>query len=264
MKKVMIILIGLFLCVYVSTAQIEIKTIYHETYTGILIERGDSILHIKTLDGLNIDIPLVQIQGMTHINSTITTYTGVEYEGNITAITDTSYCLCTEFNDEIEINKLFIRSLETDNGFTVHPKVQSYALKRQDYTFYGLTAFCPGGINVLFGQQYRYYGIRFQGGYIPSALVGFQSNILFNISKEQNFESNFSIGVGYINLIDYKSISTYFGGATNEKEKDFKYAGLFYDANWDGFFMEIGAAVGGGDYLKPQILLQLGYVLRGN
>jgi hypothetical protein len=93
---------------------------------------------------------------------------------------------------------------------------------------------------------------------------GAQINALMNLSKQQNFEMNFSLAAGYRAVTEFNGYEDEFEGAS--------YFGGFFDINLYGIFLEAGLSFMSDNGEKSAITIsddiglsfQLGYVYRFN
>jgi len=135
-----------------------------------------------------------------------------------------------------------------------------------NYYFSGITLGDPGGFNLLYGYHFNKIGIRGEVGFIPANTIyyGYQINLMYNLSKTENFEHNISLGYGLSscigpNLDDVNSPTL--SGFNNQYYK-WNYIGFYYDLTYYILFIESGLTFGIGTFKNPQFSIQLGFVLR--
>ena len=249
----------LFLAVTLFTAvnlnaQVEVSTLSNQEIKGIVAGETADSLSLKLIDGSKITIAKSQIEDMQPCETTVKARIESKskkpkfktYNGSLTAVTDSSYTIQNKSGVSFNINRADVKSID------IVP-----VTGRKAYPMFGLTLLMPGGLNALFGYQFTSgIGFRVEAGYIGT-LSGFQGNFMYNLSKSRSFEHNLSIGFGHMSGTQNK-------GLFNEETKTWTYAGLFYDLNIYGLFLELGVTAGSGGFTNPQIAFQFGYVYRFN
>ena len=286
----------LILAPCVLWSQSMIITNNDETYSGFINSKDDVQIVLQTLDGNEVKIPTGNIREITPITSTVLLKSGTSYQGTILKLNSDFCILKTASGTEIKIEKHKIKTIRTENDYEISfdnhstpvrsyetnysgqyggGRSQRYSIlnsQNNDYSMFGASLICPGGINLIWGRQFTKHGIRAEIGMIPEKMFGMQLNYLFNLDKRESFEHNISVGIGYSYLKDntYVSDSYYnLGGYVVDgygyyRDDDWTYAGVFYDINIYGLFLEGGITIGSGDFSNPQLSFQIGYVYRFN
>lgn len=254
MKYFIIILILISSNLAFSHSKIEMKD--GNKYFGIIEDRSNDSLSIRTIDGFSIKLAKANIRDVVFVESYIKTVSGDEYtvvilEDNI----DTYKVKSGASIFEIPKNKvLFVRheGMDTFSG--------GY---KQKYGLFGLTIGMPGGINLNGGYRFdNIFGLRGNFGMVPDEMWGFQGNLDFLISKKEFFEHGMSVTFGFLEIEeDYYDI---YYGYQYTYDKEWLYIGPSYFLNFYGAFIEVGMTIGTGNFSSPQLNFQIGYIHRFN
>lgn len=133
--------------------------------------------------------------------------------------------------------------------------IPSDTATKKNYSMFGLTFGYPGFINFIAG--YHFDGFALIGELGPT---GGQANFGIKLLNSKSFESNLSLGGGYIHFDTGGFLGTI----------DWSYLGVFIDLNAGEFFFECGfrlSSTGKKLYVFESDLyplFQLGYVYRFN
>jgi hypothetical protein len=142
-----------------------------------------------------------------------------------------------------------------DGKFTYFDNVRNFdASEHEDkskdkYHMFGVTAGYPGGMNLLYGIQYKDVGLRISGGAMP-VMVGWKGSIVYNLYKSKHLEQSLAITSG---------IRMSMGpGATNGVSH-----GITYSINIRSIFVEVGVARN-NEHAETVLIGQAGIVWRFN
>jgi hypothetical protein len=113
-----------------------------------------------------------------------------------------------------------------------------------EYTELGVAIGTPAVLNIELGYWMDEVGVRLSGGIFPGA--GIQANLGFKLAE--NAKRSHVIAAVF--------------GASEIDHYEWTYAGVAYELNYHGIFLQAGLTAGRGDYSSPQIIFQLGYVYR--
>jgi hypothetical protein len=250
--RVIFIFLLLFIINFSSGfAQVEIKLKNGEKFPGIIDSSNNEYVFLhKPQDNTILKIDKSNIKETKQLYTIITNIRGKEFEGELIHFSDSSAILNTQENNEIRFQRNEIQSLELSSNYNV-----------EGYQMLGVSFLTPGGINLIYGNQFREIGFRLTVGLFPKSyanLWGLQGNFLYNIKKTRTFETNFSVAVGYMNYPGWSQEEIHYSVNAN----NWTYFAVCYDLNTYGFFFEIGLSVGMGTFKNPSLLMQLGYVYR--
>ena len=119
-------------------------------------------------------------------------------------------------------------------------------LKEDSYQEIGINIGTPAALNAAFGYWFNSVGLRVSGMYYGQETNGVQLNLGLRLSD--NFKRRHALFI--------------IRGASKIDNDEWTFLGLVYNLNFKGFFLETGLTFGEGDYSKPQIALQIGYMRR--
>ena len=232
-------------------SQIEIETKSGEKIIGLYqYEDSSRIAITKLFDTSKTYIEKKFIYKKKRLCVTLTDKSGNKYNGVIESYGEGKIVL------GINNYKSFVFKIEDIVLIEYHDYYKIFG-----YSMLGFTLFTPGGFNCILGYQFRYFGIRFEAGFMPFGKLdswGLQGNILLNLFKSPSTEANLSITAGRSQvatantgfmLSDYSLLS-------------WSYYGVCFDINAYGLFIEAGLSFGEGDFTSPQLLFQIGYIFR--
>jgi hypothetical protein len=119
-------------------------------------------------------------------------------------------------------------------------------LKEASYAEIGANIGIPSVLNIAYGHWFGPVGLRMSGLYLGRDAQGVQFNLGFKLSDNPK-RSHSLAAVAGTSVMD---------------GSEWDYAGIVYNLNIRGFFLEAGLTAGSGDYASPQATLQLGYMHR--
>lgn len=128
------------------------------------------------------------------------------------------------------------------------------SIKEVSYFESGINLGTPSGINGAFGYWNGPIGYRITGMYYGSDLNGIQLNIGFKLSDNTKQMHNLALIAGTLQFKDENG--------NTEGIMYWKYIGLVYNLNFQGFFLETGLTIGNGSFSSPQLVFQIGYMHR--
>ncbi|MCK5853544.1 hypothetical protein KAH27_10995, partial [bacterium] len=224
-----IIILSVMLLPAVTKAQFMITTRNDVEYIGIISGQDKDSVNLKTLDAKLLSFSRENIQSVDTLKTRVELRDGEVYIGTIKEINEKEFVLISDNAGERKIQRNMIINLQIsyiENNFSNWPVVdQDYQLKSKNtYSMFGTTLGAPGVFNFVFGYQFGKVAVRGSLGY-GWFLTGAQANLMYNISKYKHFEHNLSIVSGVINRIDNEELG---------------YIGLYYDLNYNNFFLEFG------------------------
>lgn len=241
MKHFLVFLIFIFSALSLWS-QMRLTTYNEQEFTGYVIEDSTHFVKIENKTGVVSIIPRTSISNYEKLKSEIILKDGSTFSYFVTR-KDSNYLYC--FKEGNPIQKFKLTDLVSYNIIEA---------KNLGYSSLGLTLLQPGGLNILYGYQFENgMMFRLECGYF-STMSGAQANVGYTLRRSESFEHSFSIAAGFSEMT--------LKGSWDNKHYDWAYAGLTYNLNWNGFFVEIGMTVGEGDFTNPQLLLQFGYVYR--
>lgn len=248
----------LILSAAVSQAQWRITTTQGNVYNGVITEQGNDFVKVRTLEDTELNLNRKIIESMAKIETVIQTKSGETFIGFISDLNEKELIVIPAGEKEIIIFRRNISQMEIagnrkDSRDAYKNRRYMKTKKISPYSMAGATILMPGGVNLIYGYQDENYGIRLTAGYIGYAM-GVQVNLLKNISKSASFEHNISLAFG---TSRFEDTSYWYYNVFR-----WTYAGLCYDLNFHGFFLEAGLNVGTGSYSNPQVMAQIGYVYR--
>lgn len=235
MKKIILSIIILVIVPVISFSQVRIELKSGEYLLGVITENSKDTIKIIDENKVNLLIPRSKTIGIEHIGCYIRQNGSDEYYGRFTDYSDKYISMICA--DGI-IRKFDYASSEI-------------SFKSRNYSFAGLTLVSPGGVNLNIGSYINdKIGFSLSGGCLPGAILGMQTNVLYNLSRNENVDLNVGLA---------------FGGTSFTHNGDYWiYGGFTCDLNYRGFFIQPCLSFGMGDIVSPQVLFQVGYVYRFN
>lgn len=119
-------------------------------------------------------------------------------------------------------------------------------LRDRPYWELGVNLGTPAGFNLAIGKWLGRFGLRVSGGTLGKPVNGIQINLGYKLSD--NTDRSHSLA--------------FMGGNSQAEARHWTYAGVAYNLNWGGFFLEVGLTGGSGSYTNPQAAIQIGYMYR--
>jgi hypothetical protein len=119
-------------------------------------------------------------------------------------------------------------------------------LRDMSYAEFGLTLGTPAGINFALGSWFGPIGFRVSGMQLGKRTAGIQVNVGYKLSDNATRSHVLAVVAGSL-VAGFQS---------------WGYAGVVYNLNLSGFFVEAGLTAGSGSFTSPQAILQIGYVHR--
>jgi hypothetical protein len=287
----------LILSTSLSHAQWRIITAGGEEYTGVFISQEKDSIRIRTLDNIDVSICQDSIIISDKIKTKIETKSKDVFIGYVNNINEKELQIVTEEFGEISIQRADIIKTESFNDEYKLPGVLigTYTEPKNIYPSFGITIGYPRNYALVFAYTINDWGCRLTADpdFYNSNYFFYRFNLIKNISKSEHFEHNFSIAIGY----DYfgertKTTGTWsveydpktgmytihYDSYSEKREYFVDYYGIYYDINFYGLFLELGAIYSTSfppkwsfmsvDDLEPRstilISVSLGYVYRFN
>ncbi|MDA3844518.1 MAG: hypothetical protein PF588_09145, partial [Candidatus Kapabacteria bacterium] len=240
----------------VGQAQFMITTRNDVEYIGIISSQDKDSLKLKTLNDKLVSFSRENIQSVDTLKTRVELRDGEVYIGTIKGINEKEYVLISDNAGERKIQRDMLINLQIsyiEDDFSNWAVVdKDYQLKLENkYSMFGTTLGAPGVFNFVFGYQFGKVAVRGSLGF-SWFWTGAQANLMYNISKYKHFEHNLSIVSGIINRLD---------------DEELGYIGLYYDLNYNNFFLEFGPVFltqFGHPYQQIVPMASVGYVHRFN
>lgn len=140
-----------------------------------------------------------------------------------------------------------------ETSYAQTENVREIIIDKENFFALGAAIGSPSAIAAIGGYYFGPLAVRVSGGYWSKNWYGVQGDLSVNLSRIGTFSQNLSLVAGRFGIRSYDSNDSRLLKTQN-------YVGVAYDVNYTGFFMQLGAGFGNGDYKNPQLLTQFGYL----
>ena len=251
-KKIFVISFFLMLSFSELYSQTVINANSGNQYIGIVMNRENNFITLKTLEGVIVNIPNSDIQDQYRVFTNIITKYGYEYSGTLSDFNDSSYTIVNgksrydiprKITDRLKIvtpggNTLTFENLSDENNV-------SYSSLNL-----GMGLCIIGSASFMIGYDYNKIGTRLTLGIIPISdehNIDIRLSCSYNLGRTDTFEHNLSLGFGFLDAEPYDFCT---------------YTGLFYDISLSVFFLEAGTFIPNDDDEHSDMLIQFGWKYR--
>ena len=121
----------------------------------------------------------------------------------------------------------------------------------------GVTLGTPAGLNVVGAKHFDNLMVKASGFYLGYPVKGIQLELGYKFSEYDRTYNAFNIVAGIAEYGEKERINFHW---SIYNYKSWKYIGIVYNLNTNGFYLQSGLSIGEGDFTNPQLLLQVGYV----
>jgi hypothetical protein len=195
-----------------------------QRYVAYVTESSNDELELELINKTRVTIKKDQINSFEDFYVKIKFINGMLLNGHISKVTKDSIFGRNEDYLPFAYSKKNILIIDDDD-------IDIYD---QKYSFLGGSALVPGAINFIYGMHLnKTLGYRISAGIFPNAIIGLQTDLLFNLSKRKDFEHNIGLNFGLVSD----------PGEWRTTDEIFTYFGPSYDLNWYGFHFQIGISV---------------------
>jgi small nuclear ribonucleoprotein (snRNP)-like protein len=233
-----VLLIFFILSAAAGQAQWRITTTQGNVYRGVIVNQDNDIINLKTLDNTELTLKREIVESTIKIQTRIETKSGDQYTGFVTTIDDNRLKIILEEAGEIEINRADIVEIEAIDD----RDILGERISDQTYSALGITFFGPGMINLSYSHSTEEVGVKVCAGTIGFNF-GWQVNLLMNLNRTKTYNHNVSLGTGMMIADNF-----------------LWYAGVFYDINVYGLFLEFGLSTAIDEKLSLGPTFQVGYL----
>jgi len=148
-------------------------------------------------------------------------------------------------------------------SINLFPQVSSN--KEKDLKFFlGLVGGNPINVNPTIGIYWKDYGIRLSGGAWVNNRYGVQLDLTYIFPSKNSIYHQVSLIAAYAHnrkiTRNHFFANIYRNGPPEFEYIHSSYFGLAYSLLWNGFFIQTGPAFGTGNFEKPKLMIQLGYI----
>ena len=142
---------------------------------------------------------------------------------------------------------------------------ESPQLEKENVKFFlGVVGGNPINVNSIVGIFFNNYGIRLSGGVWVYDRYGVQLDLTYVFLSNQSIQHQISLISAFAHNRKYTDNNFFYiiyhsGPAEDEYINSF-YFGIAYNFFWKGFFIQAGSAWDTGNFEKPRLIMQLGYI----
>ena len=132
--------------------------------------------------------------------------------------------------------------------------------------YWGITLGLPNDLNPVICLNKKNYGIRLSGGVWFNRKYGAQLDLFYIFSANKVFEHQVNLITGYSHnkkINNNSFFASIYGGSSPifyEELNNSFYIGPAYSISWQGLFLQIGAVLGTGNFKKPKLISEIGYL----
>ncbi|OGU37719.1 MAG: hypothetical protein A2315_07740 [Ignavibacteria bacterium RIFOXYB2_FULL_35_12] len=158
--------------------------------------------------------------------------------------------------------KIFILLIILSIG--IFPQESPKKEKENVKLFLGVVGGNPIEVNTTAGIYFNNFGIRISGGAWIYSRYGLQLDLTYIFSSKNSIQHQVSLISAYVSNRKLTSNNffnfIYRSGPAEYEYINSLYFGATYNFLWKGLFIQLGPAWGTGNFEKPRLIMQLGYV----
>jgi len=130
--------------------------------------------------------------------------------------------------------------------------------------FLGVVAGSPINVNLTTGLYFKDYCARLSGGVWIYDRYGVQLDLTYVFLSNQSIQHQISLISAYAHNRKYADDNffyiIYHSGVEEGDNINSFYFGIAYNFLWKGLFIQAGPAWGTGNFEKPRLTMQIGYI----
>ena len=132
--------------------------------------------------------------------------------------------------------------------------------------YWGITLGLPNDLNPAICLEKKNFGFRLSGGVWFNKKYGAQLDLFYVFYSNKVFEHQLNLIAGYSHNRAIKSNSFFayiygdYNPITSDNLNNSFYIGPAYTISWQGLFFQIAVAIGTGNFQKPKLISQIGYL----
>ena len=130
--------------------------------------------------------------------------------------------------------------------------------------FLGAVGRNPINVNLTTGADFKDYGARLSGGVWIYDRYGVQLDLTYVFLSKQSIQHQISLISAYAHNRKYTDDNFFYIIYHSERQEyeyiNSVYFGVTYNFLWKGLFIQAGPAWGTGNFEKPRLTMQIGYI----
>ncbi len=148
------------------------------------------------------------------------------------------------------------------SSFNLYSQQKSDADKLNYY--WGITLGLPNDFNLAASVESANFGLRLSGGAWFSGKYGAQLDLSYIFMHNKIFKHELTLIFGYSHnkKINNNGFFAYYDSSPTfyDKLNYSFYFGPAYSISWQGLLLQIGAVLGTGNFKKPKLISEIGYL----
>ncbi len=256
MKTYVLLCLILFLSAVSTYSFEEITTINDKTLCGYVIYEDPQRIEIIDENSVKINVPKSEIKMQRKMYFDVYTKTDAVYKVSLVTLGENEFIFADKkgltYTVSRDVFDYLVINDKKLNRFNWLPltEIPEKEIYQSDYFSTGITIGTPGMLNAVLMYDFE-AGFGLKGSAGPK---GYEFSLLLPLINSKSFDSHLFAGGGYMDL------------SYGNRQHTWKYFGLGIDANYYGFYAELGISFGEGtgQFKNGQILGGIGYVYRWN